>query len=390
MSFGVLLCALAFPWLLVRLRTARDLARIRPLEELQGEVDAATLPAVTILVAARDEEQEIEAATRSFLAQRLPRLQVVVVDDRSRDRTSEILARLAAEDPRLAVVRVDERPAGWLGKCNALARGLERATGDWVLMTDGDVKLHPDCLARAVAWCERERVDHLALFPHLQADSYWHESLHAFFTQVFVGGLGRGRVNTDGPRPTIGVGAFGLVRREALLACGGIEPLRLQVGEDVALAQLLVNGGFRQRVLAGDRWLSLHWQHGVLGTIRGLEKNAFWGLRFSVVALLGATAAGLAALLPALGAVAGGTLGSVAFCVWLVGLVVPYVVLQRVRGFGLAAIPAHPFSSLVLMATAWNSAVATLRRGGISWRGDVFSMAELAVGFKPFRWWRGK
>lgn len=387
MSAGALLLAVALPWLAVRLRVARDLARIRPLEELAPEPEAAGLPSLSIVVAARDEEAEIEAAARSFLAQRVPRLQVLIVDDRSRDRTPGILARLAAEDPRLEVVRVDERPAGWLGKCHALARGLDRASGDFVLFTDGDVKLHPDTLPRALAWCQAERVDHLALLPHLEADTPLHAALHAFFTQVFVGTLGRGGVNRDGRRSAIGVGAFGLVRREALERAGGIEALKLQVGEDVALARLLVNAGFRHRILAADRWVSLRWQDGVRGTILGLEKNAFWGLRFSVTALAAVTVAGLLALAPLAAPLSGGAAGWAAFACWSAGVIAPYGVQQAVRGHGLASALVHPVSSLLLLATAWNSAFATLRRGGISWRGDFFSMDELRAGFKPLSWW---
>ena len=59
-------------------------------------------------------------------------LQLVVVDDRSTDRTGDILRRLADDDPRLCVVRVDELPGGWLGKCHACHVGAARATGEGV------------------------------------------------------------------------------------------------------------------------------------------------------------------------------------------------------------------------------------------------------------------
>ena len=388
MSVALLLVALL--WLLLRARVALAVSRIPPLQLVQADAGGAPLPPVSIVSAARDEERDVEEATRSFLAQRVPSLQVIVVDDRSTDATPAILAGIAQEDPRLLVVRIESKPDGWLGKCWALSQGAARATGDFVLFTDGDVKLHPDCLARALAYCERASVDHLSLLPHMEADSYWHESLHAHFVHVFVAMLAGARPNEEGSEASVGVGAFGLVRRSAFDAVSGMEELKLQVGEDVALARLLVRNGYRHRILAGDSWARLHWQQGVRGTIRGLEKNTFWGLRFSRVALVAITLLTVFELAPALGFLAGTATGVAASVVWLLAVALPYVALQRTRGFGLAAIPAHPVSAILLQVTAWSSAMATLRQGGIRWRGDFFSMEELRAALKPLSWWRGR
>ena len=77
-------------------------------------------PRLSIIVAARNEERHIEQAVRSLLAQTYPTLELIVVDDRSDDRTPGILSDLAAGDARLRIVRVDALPDGWLGKNNAL------------------------------------------------------------------------------------------------------------------------------------------------------------------------------------------------------------------------------------------------------------------------------
>jgi cellulose synthase/poly-beta-1,6-N-acetylglucosamine synthase-like glycosyltransferase len=109
------------------------------------------LPSVTVVVPCRDEARGLARAVTSLLAQDLPELQVVAVDDRSTDGTGEILARLAAADPRLEVVSVAALPDGWLGKNHACHAGARRARGEWLLFTDADVVHAPDAVRRALA-----------------------------------------------------------------------------------------------------------------------------------------------------------------------------------------------------------------------------------------------
>ena len=103
---------------------------------------AAALPTLSIIVTARNEAGAIEGTVERLLRQRYPGLQVIVVDDRSTDGTSEILDRLeGAAGGRLDVVHNRDLPPGWLGKCHACRTGAERARGDFLLFLDGDVAL---------------------------------------------------------------------------------------------------------------------------------------------------------------------------------------------------------------------------------------------------------
>ena len=110
----------------------------------------------SVIVAARDEESRIEDTVRHLLAQRGIQLEVIVVDDRSTDRTGEILGRLTRHDDRVRTQRVHELPDGWLGKCHACHLGAACARGDWLLFTDADCWLRPDVIARALLVAERD------------------------------------------------------------------------------------------------------------------------------------------------------------------------------------------------------------------------------------------
>src|SRR5437764_1298015 len=92
----------------------------------------------SVVIAARNEEARIEQTIRHLLAQRGVEAEFIVVNDRSTDRTGEILRRLADEDARVKVLRIEALPEGWLGKCHACHTGASAATGDWILFTDAD------------------------------------------------------------------------------------------------------------------------------------------------------------------------------------------------------------------------------------------------------------
>src|SRR3954467_1847697 len=151
----------------------------------------------SIVIAARDEEARIENTIRHLLAQQGVDLEVIVVDDRSQDRTPEILRRIASEDSRLQVKRIDALPEGWLGKCYACHVGASAATREWILFTDADCWLKPDLIARAIAMAGKESGDHVTLTPGLAAESVWTKSWHLMFMISMLSWISR--TNRDRP-----------------------------------------------------------------------------------------------------------------------------------------------------------------------------------------------
>src|SRR5580700_12235607 len=125
----------------------------------------------SVVIAARDEEARIEGTVRRLMAQRGVEAEFFIVDDRSTDRTGEILRQLAGEDARVKLKRVEVLPDGWLGKCHACHIGASATTGEWILFTDADCWLKPDVIARAVQLAERDGADHVVIFPGLDLKS---------------------------------------------------------------------------------------------------------------------------------------------------------------------------------------------------------------------------
>lgn len=242
-----------------------------------------TMPRVSVVVPARNEGSAIARAVGSLLEQDYPDLEVIVVDDRSSDTTGEVLRRLAAIDRRLVVLRVDELPAGWLGKNHALWRGAERASGEWLLFTDADVVFAQPALRRAVAYAVAEGLDHLTLAPRLVARGLPLRAFVAFFGYAFVALWGAYQANDPKSKRGVGVGAFNLVRRTAYERIGTMRALSLRPDDDIRLGRRLRGFGFPQRILNGNELMSVEWYPSLRAAISGLEKSMYASMEYRIV-----------------------------------------------------------------------------------------------------------
>jgi glycosyltransferase involved in cell wall biosynthesis len=335
-------------------------------------------PKISVIVPARDEEEQIVNGLSSLLDQDYPNFEVIAVNDRSTDRTGQLMDRLALGQPELTILHIEELPEGWLGKTHALHRGAERATGEYLLLTDGDVVFARETLRLAMRYVQARQIDHLCLLPQALTQEYWETALTQFFGLLYVLATRPWTANHSWGNTYVGVGAFNLVRSEAYRSCGGHAKLRLEVVDDMALGYCLRQQGFRSQLLIGNELLSLRWHRGVSGLIRGIEKNSFAALNFSLVRL------------------------SLFTLLFVVGFFVPYWMLLGLPqspywGFAVTVLILHGWSiywsrlaghswkiglalpgvALLSLWALWRSAVLTLYRGGVCWRETFYSLAVL-------------
>src|SRR5947199_2314204 len=228
-------------------RGVRSIRSLRDLPPLAGP-----LPRVSIIIPARNEERNLEEALRSILALDYDNLEIDVVDDRSTDRTGEILDRLAAVEPRLRVVHVRELPPGWLGKNHALWLGAEKATGDFLLFTDADVVFEPSALRRAVGAMVSDGLDHLTASPEIARPSVLFELFIGAFSLFFALFTKPWKVRDPRSPHHVGIGAFNLVRAAAYRAAGGHRAIAMRPDDDLKLGKLLKTRGFRSELVFGQ------------------------------------------------------------------------------------------------------------------------------------------
>ena len=385
---------LALVWLLRALQAFFGIRTMLDLTDLDESVlpslSEESSPHLSVIVPARNEAGSIEATLRSLLAQTGIRLQIVAVDDRSTDGTGETMDALIADSATTPhayeVVHIRELPAGWLGKPHALAQGVDQAKAPWLLFTDADVLFAPSALQLAMRGAIRERADHFVLAPTLIADSLGEKSILATIQVLghFIARLWK--IGDPKARDAFGVGGFTLVRWEALAAIGGMERLRMEVVEDVALGWLIKREARRHSTMVlGPDLVQLRWLRGTFGIVRLMEKNAFAGLRFSVPMMTGVCLALLIDAFLPLAALARGPWGACAAMAMYAGIAIGIYANRKLNRLSpLLAVLFAP-CVLVVVWTFLRSMLLTLGRGGVVWRGTLYPLAELRKGMVPFR-----
>ncbi len=341
-------------------------------------------PRVSIIVPARNEEETIEQALTSLLALDYDNYEVIAVNDRSTDRTGEIMQRVGKNSvsaPTLSVIHHDELPPGWLGKTHAMWTAANRATGDWLLFTDADVVFKPDSLRRALAYAESEPADHVVLFPRMIMKRPGEYMMIAFFQTMFMFGHRPWKVADPSTDDHMGVGAFNLVRRWVYDAVGTYQALRMEVLDDMKLGKVVKRAGFAQRNVFGGDLISIRWAHGAMGIVNNLTKNFFAVLSFQWWRTV-LSAFGLAFLNfgPFLGIFLAHGWARLPYAVALGSIFLIYIGMSLRSSVPPYYFLLHPVSTTLFIYTLLRSMFLTLWNDGIIWRGTKYPLDELRKG----------
>ena len=198
---------------------------------------AAPLPAVDVVVAARDEEAVITRLVQRITSLRYPadRLLLWVIDDGSEDRTPDLLADLQSREPRLRVLRRSREAGG--GKSGALNLVLPQLQGRWLLVLDADADLQEDVLERLLPWAEEGDWSAVQLRKAVANPDTNLLTRAQAMEMAFDAVIQQGRLAAGGVAELRGNGQ--LLRRDAVLACGGFNEATVTDDLDLSLRLLL-------------------------------------------------------------------------------------------------------------------------------------------------------
>jgi glycosyltransferase involved in cell wall biosynthesis len=338
-------------------------------------------PLVSVVIAARDEEQRIGETLNRLLASDYPQLEIILANDRSTDGTAEIAAAIAIKDTRLRIVTIDNVPEGWLGKTNAMTQATKLATGEFLLFTDGDIQFSPDAIRLAMRYTLDRQLDHFCLFPSMETEGWAERVLVSFFAMLFAFGTQPWLRRLRFPSAYYGIGAFNLVRRSAYDAAGGHEPIRLDILDDVKLGKLLFKQKSSADYLVAEDAVRVRWQPSAWGVIRGLEKNAFASMSYSLVKMLVFSAFfTLVFFVPIVATILVPIESSSGFLAVLILLHLTFGRLSVAFGGSVTVMPGLIVGAVGVLFAFWRSAFLTLRRGGVNWRETFYSLNDLRTG----------
>jgi chlorobactene glucosyltransferase len=339
------------------------------------------LPLVSIVIPAKDEERNIERTVRSILASDHERLQLVLVDDRSRDRTREIIAQLAKEDPRIQVLSIKNLPNDWTGKTHAMYKAAEMATGDILLFSDADAVLSPYALSRTLRFLRRERLDVLCLLPGFTERRFSEDVVYPHLALGFSYFHPLSEVNDPGKPTAMASGCFIMIGKQAYQQIGTWKRLRHEITEDVALSKAAKAAGLKLRLLRGAELVRTTPFEGVGAVCRFWKRTFYGGLERSIPKILRllmnytALTALSAIFLYATAAWMFGPPSSAVTLLFVISglamaaaIIPTCVVIKREGGSWISGL-ATPLGCLVSAWVAWSTLVTIATDRGIWWRG---------------------
>ena len=382
-------CLIGLVWLSRHLSVSRAQRHERMLSSRSHDGAPVRAPRVSVLVAAKDEEENIGDCVRSLLDQDYPDYEVIVTNDRSVDRTGAILddLRRSAANGKLKVLTVETLREGWFGKNNAMREGVAAATGEWYCFADADCRqTSRRTLSMAVREALERGVDFLSVLPVLETRSFWERLLQPVCAGVMVFWFRPERVNDPKSRTAYANGAFMLMTRSCYDRIGGHECVKTEVNEDMHMARIAKAKGLSLCVIQNDDLYVTRMYASFAETWRGWSRifyGCFGSLRRLVVSMLLLVTASIVPWVSLIVSVLGGlvagpsragpwwTVAAVSLIVVIVQQTVTFRFYKLVRSH-----PAWSFAYIVGAVLCLGMLInATLKLGGTTrtiWRGTAY------------------
>jgi cellulose synthase/poly-beta-1,6-N-acetylglucosamine synthase-like glycosyltransferase len=326
--------------------------------------DEAIRSSVTVLAPMRNEAENVPEFISALSSQMgVKDLEIIIINDSSTDKTSDLLSLVIDGDVRFKVINSPELRDGWLGKVSALQSGFDIARGDYIITVDADVRLAPNAIMRAITQLERLNLDYISPYPRQLAFTFSEKLIQPLLHWSWMSTIVL-RLAEKYPRRSTAVanGQFFLARRSALDAINGFTSVSKQILDDIELARSLVAAGYKGAVTEGSGIASTRMYSSFDEIRQGYGKSlskAFGGELGTLVAIVFIFVTGI---LPVLLIASGNLLGW--FCYFYITFSRELSAIRSRENLLYAFL--HPLSSallIYLICYSW------AKRGTIQWKG---------------------
>ena len=342
---------------------------------------------VSVLIPARNEEQNIRATLEAVRASHGADFEVIVLDDHSADDTARLVSEFAARETRVRLESAPPLPAGWCGKQHACHILAQRARHPLLLFIDADVRLQPHSLHRLAAFMAGTDAALASGVPRQELGTFSERLLIPLIHFVLLGFLPMPAMRrTRWPSMSAGCGQLLIARRAAYEQCGGHAMLRDSLHDGLKLPRVFRQAGFRTDLFDATDLATCRMYHTNAGTWRGLGKNATEGLAAPgtivpmTALLLGGQVLPFAmlALAPQLSTLGLACAAGAAALAFLPRLVAAALFRQSLGGALL-----HPLGVLALLAIQWHALARHLLGRPAEWKGRSYRPLAAPQPVKP-------
>lgn len=263
---------------------------IRKRPHLTRQQHSNNLPLVSVIVPARNEQDNIQRCLLSLLAQNYPSFEVIVVNDSSTDYTLEIVRKIkispikqreggggdkSLDTDRLKIITVTEKPEKWTGKTWASEQGYSHSTGNILLFTDADTYyMRKDTIYEAVSYMQDQALDVLTGIGFIELRDFWSKvtmPLWNLFSILL--GSNTGAMNNPKSKVAYLVGSFFLIRRQVLEEIGTFRSVKNAIQEDAELGLLLKSTGYSMKIVRIDNGVSGLWSRDLRTLWYGIKRT---------------------------------------------------------------------------------------------------------------------
>ncbi|MEM8849825.1 MAG: glycosyltransferase family 2 protein [Pseudomonadota bacterium] len=335
--------------------------------------------AVSVLIPARDEADNIGAILDTVLAQEEVDLEVLVLDDGSTDGTDRIVAEIATRDPRVRLLRGAPLPAEWNGKQHACHQLAQAARQPHLLFVDADVRLAPDAITRMQGYLAKRRLDLVSGFPHQITKSLPEIVAIPQILVLLLGYLPFPMARLfNGLGFAAGCGQLMLIKADAYAKAGGHEAFRNRMHDGLNLPRNVRKSGGRTDILDATPLASVRMYDNWPDIWQGFTKNATEGMAKPVALPIWTVLLGGGHILPPILAVLAWTLGATT-ATQLAALATGLVLLARavlawkVRQHPLSVV-LHPVGVVITLWIQWSALRGAKQGRRAIWRGRTYDV----------------
>jgi chlorobactene glucosyltransferase len=252
-----LMAGIFFTWIYLLISMIKSIKQSPRLERIKNIKN--TLPRVSIILPARNEERYIRRCIDSLIKQDYPDFEIVLVNDESSDKTLEIMNEYQNSYPDIKVLSVNRPGEDWIGKNWACYQGYLKSNGNLLLFTDADSYHSENTMSLAVQNIIYYGLDAITIMPRLLSYDFFTKVTLPLLTTFMHTRFSPLKVNNAKSKIGYFFGSYFIIKRNTYEQVGSHESVKSEIIEDGALGKKVKEGNFKLRMVRGESYVQAIW-----------------------------------------------------------------------------------------------------------------------------------